>query len=121
MLLELQEATVCTVVVPHPHVMQELSSLHGHLHAITSIGTAQAGAAASKLDWDRLQKTLATTIDKAMYVMVIAALPLCNKGDRLDPDDTCMCNSARPLDVVSTVTKRFSDVTHCMYDVTGLA
>lgn len=60
--------------------MQELVSLREHVLMIVKTGTAQADAAASALSWERLQGAVATMTDKAMYLLVIARTPLCERG-----------------------------------------
>ncbi|KAL0039754.1 hypothetical protein WJX77_006967 [Trebouxia sp. C0004] len=59
---------------------QELCSLHGHIEALICAGNEQTNSFSSTMDWERLQGEAAITYDKAMQSMVIAALPLCNKG-----------------------------------------
>ena len=46
---------------------------------LISTGMVQTDAA-STVDWERMQGALATTTDKAMYVLVIARTALCEKG-----------------------------------------
>ena len=60
--------------------MQELVSLREHVLMIIKTGTAQADAAASALSWERLQGAVATMTDKAMYLLVIARTPVCDRG-----------------------------------------
>ena len=60
--------------------MQELVTLRDHVLMIVKTGTAQADAAASALNWERLQGAVATMTDKAMYLLVIARTPLCERG-----------------------------------------
>ena len=60
--------------------MQELVSLREHVLIIVKTGTAQTDAAASELSWERLQGAVATMTDKAMYLLVVARTPLCERG-----------------------------------------
>ena len=60
--------------------MQELMSLREHVLMAVKTGTAQANAAASALEWERLQGAVATMTDKAMYLLVIARTPVCERG-----------------------------------------
>ena len=62
------------------HAVQELMSLREHVLMAINTGVAQADAAASELNWERLQAAVATMIDKAMYVLVIARTSLCERG-----------------------------------------
>lgn len=55
-------------------------SLREHVVMAINTGAAQADAAASALSWERLQGAVATMIDKAMYLLVIARTPLCERG-----------------------------------------
>jgi len=59
---------------------QELCSLHGHIKALIHAGNEQTNTFSSTMDWERLQGEAAIMYDKAMQGMVIATLPLCNKG-----------------------------------------
>lgn len=67
----------CHLVLSCP---QELCSLHGHIKALIHAGNEQTISFSSTMDWESLQGEAAITYDKAMHSMVIAALPLCNKG-----------------------------------------
>ncbi len=70
----------CHLVLSCP---QELCSLHGHIKALIHAGNEQTNSFSSTMDWERVQEEAAITYDKAMQSMVIAALPLCNKGTHL--------------------------------------
>ncbi|KAL0021740.1 hypothetical protein WJX79_000457 [Trebouxia sp. C0005] len=73
-----QQAELCSRCLRG--VAQELCSLHGHIKALIHAGNEQTNSFSSTLDWERLQGQAAITYDKAMQSMIIAALPLCNKG-----------------------------------------
>ena len=62
--------------------MQELVSLREHILMIIKTGTAQTHAAATALNWERLRGAVATMTDKAMYLLVAARTPLCERGGR---------------------------------------
>ena len=61
---------------------QELCSLHSHIETLIQTGSQQINSDASMMSWDRLQGGASIVYDKAMQGMVIAALPLGNKGKR---------------------------------------
>ena len=60
--------------------LQELCSLHGHIETLIQTGNQQINSDVSILSWERFQGGASVVYDKAMQGMVIAALPLGNKG-----------------------------------------